>query len=65
MRISMSGGMLGVVIGYLETLLATLLWITRTSYTTMAYKALKTNLKVSEPLLPLTFFLFYAYSKGL
>ena len=36
-----------------------------TSYTTMAYKALKTNLKLSEPMLPLIFFLFYAYSKGL
>ena len=36
-----------------------------TSYTTMAYKVLKTNLKLSEPMLPLIFFLFYAYSKGL
>ena len=36
-----------------------------TSYTTMAYKALKSNLKLSEPMLPLIFFLFYACSKGL
>ena len=42
-------------------------WLVRdtTSYTTMAYKAFKTNLKVSEPMLPLIFFLFYACSKGL
>ena len=36
-----------------------------TSYTTMPYKALKTKHKVSEPMLPLKFFLFYACSKGL
>ena len=36
-----------------------------TSYTTRAYKALKTSLKLSEPMLPLIFFLFYACSKGL
>ena len=42
-------------------------WLFRvtTSYTTMAYKAQKINLKVSEPMLPLIFFLFYACSKGL
>ena len=107
MRISMSGRVLGAVIGYLELLQATLQWLTRhkkltwrcqsqcyhwysfssmhvvkacntrhanfhvltsarsgywlfrdtTSYTTIAYKALKTNLKVSEPMLPLIFFL--------
>ena len=42
-------------------------WLFRdtTSYTTMAYKALKTNHNVLEPMLPLIFFLFYACSKGL
>ena len=42
-------------------------WLFRntTNYTTMAYQALKTNQKVAEPLLPLIFFLFYDYSKGL
>ena len=42
-------------------------WLYRdtTSYTTMAYKALKTNLKLSEPNLPLIFFFFQDYGKGL